>query len=634
MASKSIDEWEADYFRAIENRDTGRADKIASGLGYTPQLSEGETLQAMGQGFGQGLLFGFADEAAAGLSAGLSSLLRSDEEMAEIEAAGIDTSYEGTLGRTRARDRRLQESPLYTAAEFGGAVAAPGGLFASTARAASPLGRAALAGIEGAVGGGLAGAGYSEADDPTGDAAIGAGIGGVLSGTLPFAAPRVIRAVGEVFDRATQGPMARAEGRVGEELIGAGMDSGADVAARMAELGPEAVLADVAPGAAIQAVSRAGAGDLVESLAERQRGAPGRALQAIEGATGEPASGYGSRLQQLTDDAILAGDDYQALQSMPVARETFDAFLNAESTSMRAAVNDALDSWNTKVALGEVAPFSLTDEFIPLGFIDDLKKSFDAVGMGPMGVGTGPKGAAAGAARRAAKQLRSAADDAIEEYAPVRDRYRGIMQRLGALGGQPGERGGRQLFQTSNPSALDELAEGVSGMDPAALGDFRMGAAKSAEDLLAQRATKSGDVGNIFRPEVEGGRMGRALDIAATSPGAASSARSALEAESTFNTTMNRLSGGSQTQPRQAAVARGGIANMIADQLFPAGLTRETAESMRDLVGRGQLSISDLERMIERGRRAGVLEVEPETVASWLRFVNAGTRTGIANQER
>lgn len=633
MAQKTVEEWEEDYFRSIENRDTERAEKISNSLGYVPELGSAETLQAVGQGLGQGMFFGFADELAAGASAGLSNLLRSDEETSNLQAAGIDPTYKGARSRIRAKDRRLQESPLYTAAELGGSLAAPGGLFAKAGKAASPLGRVALGALEGGVQGAVAGAGYSEAEDSIGDAALGGGVGALAGSTLPFVLPRVARAGGELLEKVTATPASRAEARVGEELIGAGMDTGADVAARMGELGPEAVLADVAPGAATQAISRAGAGNLVEDLAERQRGAPRRALAAIEGAVGERASSYGSRAQALVDDAVAAGNDYDALQLLPVSRETFSNFLDGDSPTINSAVNDALDSWRTKVALGEAQPFDIDDEFIPLGFIDELKKSFDALGSGPMGVGTGPKGAAAGAARRASRQLRSAADDAVDEYGPVREQYRGIMQRLGALGEQKGERGGRQLFQTTSPAALDELGEGVLGMSGDALSDFRVGAAKSAEDLLAQRATKSGDVGNIFRPEVEGGRMSRALDIAATSPEAAAGARAALESESAFHQTMSQLSGGSQTQPRQAAVARGGVANMIADQLFPAGLTRDTAEAMRDLVGRGQISISDLERMIERGRRAGVLEVSPETVSGWLRLVSGGTRTAMANQE-
>jgi hypothetical protein len=299
-----------------------------------------------------------------------------------------------------------------------------------------------------------------------------------------------------------------------------------------------------------------------------------------------------------------------------------------------------MDSWNTKRALGEVsASFSLDDEFIPLGFLDDLKQSLDAVGQGPAGVGSGLKGSAAGAARRMARQLRGMVDDALDspvspygagvDYAGTRQAYQAGLQRLEAMGAQKGTPGGRQLFQTTKPAALDEIEEGLSGLSDDALSDFRVGAAKSAEDLLANRATRTGDVGNIFRPDVEGGRMARALDIAATSPEAAVGARQALEAESAMQGTFSRLTQGSKTQPNIAATARGAtLYSQISDILMPAGLTQETAESMRTLLARDQITISELERIVNRGIRSGVLDVTPEQAARWLRGLTGAQRTG------
>ncbi len=626
MAEGSRKQWEERYFKAVREGDDEAAEQIVGALGYRPEPPESAGgVPAPLLGFGSGALLGWRDEASAALSSALQRALIPEEQQQYA-----DMSYEAALGRQRQMQAEAAENPLYTAGEVVGSFATPGG-FGFAARGVSPLMRLARGAASGGAQGGVAAAGYSEGmgEGRLGDAATGAGVGAVLAPVASAALPRVGQAGTQLWQALTDSPTRRAERMIGRELAGEGFNRGDEVYDAIREIGPYGILADVAPGAASQSVQRAGGGELTDLLETRQAGAPGRVRGILADAMGAPPEAYGTRAQALRDDIGLAGQAYEQLRFLPVPRETFDPILTMDSAMVRRAVKDARD------AMAEQGtPIDLESDLVPLGFVDALKREFDGIAEGPMGPGSGITGAQAGRARDLARQLRTLADEGVEGYAPTRQRYGEIMGRLEALGEQyPPTRGGRQLFQTTDPVRLGEIEDRVAGMSADELSDFRTGASQSAADLISRRATATGDVANIFRPDVEGGVAQRALDIAAQSPEAAQRARQALQGESQMSETYRSL--GRMTQSRtatlEADMARAGDATVlgtIREALFPAGLTRETAEEMRALLARGDIDVQQLRRMVDQGVRAGVLEATPEQIERWFSIATRAQRAG------
>lgn len=635
MAEGTRKQWEARYFRAVREGDEAAARQIEDALGYRPEPPESPgSVPAALLGFGSGALAGWRDEASAALSSGLQRLL-----IPENQQQYADMSYEAALGRQRQMQREAGENPLYTAGEFIGSFATPGSGAGFAARGVSPIMRFLRGGASGAAQGAAAGAGYSEGvgEGRLGDAATGAAFGGALSPVVSAVAPRVTQAGRQVFDALTDSPMRRAERQIGMELSGEGFTRGEDVAQAIADLGPAGILADVAPGAASQSIQRAGGGQLTDLLEARQAGAPGRVRGILAEAMGADPAAYSARTQALRDDLGLAGQAYEELRTLPVPRETFDPVLTIESAMVRRAVRNARDAMAE-----DGVPVDLEADIIPLGFVDALKRELDAIAEAPVGgPGSGITGAEAGRARALSKRLRDLADEGVESYQPARERYAQLLGQMEALGELfPPTRGGRQLFQTTDPVRLGELEERVAGMTPEQLGDFRLGAAQSADDLIARRATAGGDIANIFRPDVEGGVAQRALDIAAESPEAAQRARQALQGESQMSETFRGL--GRATQSRtgilSADLARGQdttVMGIIREALLPSGLTRETAENMRELLARGDLDVEQLRRMVNDGVRSGILEATPEQIERWFRIATGAERaaTGILMED-
>jgi hypothetical protein len=630
MPTATREQWIARYQRAVEEGDDETAEKIANALGMQPQTAS--PVEAATLGLGQGLTMGFRDEAAAGLSSMLSSLMMDPESRKALERAGVGTDYGSALTRQRRLDKRASGSPFYTGGEIAGALAMPGGSLGLMTRGASPLARVVSGAASGGAQGALAGAGYSEREgaDRLGDAVL-PGVAGAVGAPLVSAvAPRVVGAIPRAFQAATDTPMGRAERMIGRELVGEGMPSGQAVRSALSDLGPEGMLVDIAPGAGSQAMQRAGGAELADALIDRQAGAPARARGILSEATGADPAAYAPRRAQLEGLVGEAGAAFDELKALPVPRGAFDEILNLDTSLIRSSVRDAREAFLEETGRA----VDLDADVIPLGFIQKLKEELDAVGQSvPGGPGSGVSGAAAGRAKKLSRRLRELADEGVEGYGPTRDRYAQLMGQLEALGQQRGVRGGRELFQTTDPRALDEISERVQQMDPETLADFRLGAAQSADDLIARRATATGDVGNIFRPDVEGGVANRALDIAATSPEAAARARGALSAESAMQSTASGLGRftNSRTGVMAADVARGSDATLfgiLSEQLFPSGLTRETAENMRELLARGDLDVQQLQRMIDKGVQSGLIEASPEAVEAWFR-VATGTGRGI-----
>lgn len=163
-----------------------------------PKTAIGDSLI---RGGAQGITAGFADEITAGLGAAY------DYATGPLD---LDIAYEGRRNAIRAADKLAQEdNPLaYGGAQVTGAIgssAVPGLSVLNPATKATALGRVGTA----AAGGGLVGAGTSEADLLEGDfgglakdVAVGAGTGAVAQGVLDKAAPVVSKTFGKAGELA------------------------------------------------------------------------------------------------------------------------------------------------------------------------------------------------------------------------------------------------------------------------------------------------------------------------------------------------------------------------------------------------------------------------------------------------
>ena len=631
MAKAKRREAEALYFQYIRAGQRDAAKQVSDALGYIPKVPVG-TVEALARGAGQGLTFGFQDEASAALSAGMQSLFND---------ANYDDAYAASLARMRGDNRLAAENPFYTGGEIVGAVANPLGAVGAGLKGASAAGRLARAGGMGAVQGGISGVGYSErqGSERLNDAAAPAVVGGLLGAAAPMVAPRLIEGAERLKNAAFDTPTQAGERAIGREM--GSYNTVGEVRDALDALGPQGMLADLAPSAGVQAVSRAGdnipGGSLPDALARRQRAAPDRVRGIMEDATGTNIDDYAGRVEELQARAEQAGKGYDAIRRYEVPRELVDDILEINSPLVKSAMR------NAQAAMAEEGvPVRLDDAYsVPLAFLDHMKRHLDSVAKSGGGRGSGVTGSQAGRAKRLAEELRDKIDDIVPEYAQTRGAYAEVMGELEALGASASNKarnpGGLQVFRIGEPGVLDDLATRVDDMTPAQFENFRLGAAQSADALIAQRARPQSNVSTIFNADVDDSLGARVLDLITPDSSAANRARQALEAERQMHDTFTRVTPnvGSKTQGNVAANSRGALSvmSMVKDAVLPGGLTRETAQAMQALLQRGDLSERQLRRIVKESARMGLLEANPEQMELWLKAATATTRAGVGLME-
>lgn len=155
------------------------------------------------RGTAQGSTFGLADEITSGIGAAKDVFTRKDYSPLSFE--DWRDAYRGWNSAIRKADQKAKEAnPIaYGAGEIGGGIATS---FIPAARVLNPAAGSSAAKMigAGAAGGGIAGFGYSEADnlgDLVSDVATGAAIGGVAGGVVP-AGKYAIKKGGQVLDSA------------------------------------------------------------------------------------------------------------------------------------------------------------------------------------------------------------------------------------------------------------------------------------------------------------------------------------------------------------------------------------------------------------------------------------------------
>jgi hypothetical protein len=625
-------EVEAAYTKHISNGDFEKAQRLADQIGYVPSMPEGAG-ESFAMGAARSATLGFRPKMSAALTASAQALL---------DDADYGRAYDEALTRQMQYERRLSQSPAYTAGEVVGAFVGPATALGIGARGASAgmnaLKAAGLGGAEGAV----AGIGYSDRRgmDTLGDAGFGAATGALTGGAAATIGPKVGEMAGRALEAAFSGSAANAERAIGREIVGAGLTTADDALGAIQGLGPQGMLVDIAPGAGTQAMRRAGGGELATRLTERQRGARDRVLGILEDATGAKVADYDERLATLTSQLSRAGQDYNALARVEIPRELVDDILEIESPLVQRAVSGA------KAAMNESQVAFVEDAYsVPLQYLDFVKRELDAIAQAAKsGPGSGVNGAEGQRAANLAADLRTRMDEISPEYARVRDNYAELAGSVDAMGASAANSatnpGGRQAMKVSNPALLDDVAAKVDEMSPQQRADFRLGAAMGADDVLAQRATRDGDVGNILRPDVPESVGNRVLDLASETSASAQAAREALSAESQMNETYRMLSRGTGSRTGvldadASRVLRNSPKEMLINAVLPNGLTLETAEAMRSMLMRGDISEQEMRRMVDRGLKNGLFEATPEAVDGWFRVALAGTRAaqGVLSED-
>lgn len=158
-------------------------------------------LESAMRGYAQGGTFGLADELTAGIGAAKDVLTRKDYSPLSFD--DWRDAYKGWVGTIRRADKEAKEAnPMtYGVAEIGSGIATS---FIPGARVLNPSAGASAAKMvgTGALSGGIAGFGYSDADnlgDLTSDVATGAAIGGAAGAIVP-AGKYAIKKGGQALD--------------------------------------------------------------------------------------------------------------------------------------------------------------------------------------------------------------------------------------------------------------------------------------------------------------------------------------------------------------------------------------------------------------------------------------------------
>ena len=159
---------------------------------YNKEIAPGP-IESTARGVSQGVSLGFADE----LQAGLGAIARKAQTFGSKESEPISETYTKLRDAERERNGQAQEAHpyVYGGSELVGGLGVPVGTIGKGAGLAAKIGYGALTG---AAIGGVAGTGYSEAEDISDiakEAAIGAGVGGTIGAALPIAGAAVKKAL-------------------------------------------------------------------------------------------------------------------------------------------------------------------------------------------------------------------------------------------------------------------------------------------------------------------------------------------------------------------------------------------------------------------------------------------------------
>jgi hypothetical protein len=391
-------------------------------------------------------------------------------------------------------------------------------------------------GTIGATQGALGSKDYTDLPQVAKDAAVGGGAGGALGIMLPSAS----KVIGAGYNAVTNALTGRVEGMsraAGGHLIrGVEADGPAAVQARLAELGPDAVLADAGPallgkaqGASLN--SDAARSELQGALTRRNEGTNARIQSDVNGALGpaedpqtvtDAIRAHRTAIDSVNYPAALGGappvriapimtDLIDRIDQAPVGTMEHRALTNLQDMLTRTDRRPLLDAQGHPQYdhLGnerwQEVPVSHDDAGIlhkVKGELDNVIQ-YDAPGLGvPAGALTRQQGAL--------KQMRGAINDALEEQVPGYANANAVSAAL-AQRGEAVNLGTQYLGAGKTTASPDRFA---AAFDPLSQGEkiaFAKGSRGEIERNLGTKANACRPCGDSFRAKVVG--TGRRLRL-------------------------------------------------------------------------------------------------------------------------
>lgn len=588
-----------------------------------------EAIHAPTRALQNGVLFGLGDRARAVIDSALSG-------------GGYGEHLAKEQGDTEqfAKDHPVASPVLGVA---GGAMA-PVGAFAAAGKATTLAGRmgygASAGGAIGAAQGALGSKDYTDLPQVARDTAFGGGAGVVLGGAIPAAGA----ALGRAYQTAANVLNGRVEGMsraAGGHLISAvEADGPAAVQARLAELGPDAMMADAGPallgkaqGASLN--SDEGRGVLQSALTARNLGTNARIMGDVNAALGpaeDPQSvtnairAYRSEVDSKAYPKAL--DNAPPVKIAPVMIHLADAIDQAPTGSMEKKALTNLQAMLTKKIkeplldaegypqydkLGQErwkeTPVSHDDANIlhkVKGELDNVIQ-YDAPGLGvPAGALSRQQGAL--------KQMRAALNDTLElqvpGYAKANRQSAALAQR-----GEAVEAGTQYMGNGKTTPSPERFAGEFSQLTPGEQIAFAKGSRGNIERVLG---TKANDL-QALRGELQGeGGWNTAKIATVHGQPAADELANSVDRNLAFRDTHNKVVENSQTAQRQAAAA--------AMKPLPPGEV--------PLVNPNMTTVGLLATGVKKAAGAALNAVRPDPTRSYGEVARALTEQGAARDAR
>lgn len=532
-----------DFLHLSPEQQNATVDEIAHSMEQTaPTSASGDAISNVahfandvGRAVATGvpILGGLADKADAATNATLAPVLNGLFSPDQQLHGSWSDRYHQALATQQGSDRQFADvHPVVNgAAQLAGGVGATAplavagaGLVGQTALRTAPglagiLGRAAAAGAEGAAIGGTDA--WTRGQSPLTGLAFGAagGVGGEALGQGAQAIRNVFRPADE---KAASWVMRQV-------LHDAPTADGATQ--RLAQLGPDAIVADLGPsvrGQLDQTAIRPGPARkmAMDALRTRQDAAGDRIAQALTDAMGPRTNVLETADQIAAARSAAAGPLYEATRDVAVPMNdtiaellSRPAFQSAQAAAVRKAANEGveLDMSQPTVRALDYTKRALDDQIghaVMHGNRDDAR------------VLTGLK-----------QGLLEQVDQAVPDYAAARQAYAGYSEIADALAN------GQKAF--SNSMSPDALTRQLHGMSDAAREAYQEGARQQVAQAMGTARTDAAGAQSLFNRGYNREKLQTVIG-----DDASKKILDALSSEKQFQATANAVGVGSQTAPR------------------------------------------------------------------------------------
>jgi hypothetical protein len=273
--------------------------------------------RAIQSGFIEGLTGNLSNELASGIIAPFDALGTAAQGGGFDVGRSFNNLYQS--GQEQAQGQAALNPTLNNQGNLAGALYLGSKVPSLMSRASTPLGMAGAGAMEGAAYGGIYGAGGAEGGDRLMAGLQGAGTGTLVGGVVGSGASMFQQPVSQ-------------ESRMIAKGLQADQIDPTSVAARMAALGPDGIVADLGPNlqgqaAAIATLPGSGSRKIIDALTGRRAGANARIKQGVDDAIG-PAPRVSEIQKDLDIERKVVNRDYDPVFSAKALSD--DPFMSAE----------------------------------------------------------------------------------------------------------------------------------------------------------------------------------------------------------------------------------------------------------------------------------------------------------------